>query len=482
MKRIVLAIVVLLQIHSCDRKLSNPNILLFTADDLGIESVGCFGANMQGLTPTIDHFASEGIRFMHAHVNQAICMPSRYILHTGFYGHNSGAMGFIPARDSIITLMELMQEAGYMTGILGKVHHSTPNKRVSWDYSYDRKDLGDGRSPEIYYQRCKAFFDLCKSDGKPFYFMINSHDPHRPFQIPGKLSKGAENPSRYFLPEETVVPDFLPDLPNIRKEISYYHNSVRRLDDTFRSVLLALEESGLKDNTIIMFLSDNGVSLPFAKCNTYLSSTHTPWIVSWPGVVRPNSVDRRHFISGIDYMPTILEAAGIKTKEKLDGKSFIPLLKGESQIGREMVYTQIDRQAGDQAVPMRCVQDEDFGYIFTPWSDGNFRYKNNNEGMTMKAMEAAAESNDAIAERVKLYRYRVLEELYNFKKDPNCLQNLIDDPEYQSIRKKFSFHMATYMKETNDPLLEVFMNRYDESARKRGLKVVYGEDYNWDTK
>lgn len=455
-------------------KHKSPNILLITADDLGIGSVGCFGGKPQGLTPNLDRFAKEGIRFNHAHVNAAICMPSRIVLGTGLYSHNSGAMGFIPAREDVPTVIELFKNAGYRTGVLGKVGHSTPNKRASWDYAFEQKELGNGRSPNIYYQRCKTFFDQCKAEGKPFYFMVNSHDPHRPFQIPGELSDGAENPSKLYSPQEAIIPGFVSDLPDVRKEMSYYQNSVRRMDDTFGKVLQALEESGNKENTIIMFLSDNGISLPFAKCNTYLASTHTPWMVSWPGVVKPNTIDSTHFISGIDFLPTVLEATGIKKPEKLDGMSFVPLLKGKLQVGRDKVFTQIDRQAGGQAIPMRCVQDAKYGFIFTPWSNGAFWYSNNNEGMTMKAMVAASKTDEKIAARVKMYRYRVLEELYDLEHDPDCLVNLIDNSLYIAERERLTGEMKAWMRRTGDPMLPAFEKRYNEEARNIVLKAIYG--------
>lgn len=176
------------------------NVLLFTADDLHCGSVGCFGGKPAGLTPHLDIFAEEGMRFFRAHVNAAICAPSRAILGTGLYGHNSGAMGFMAARDDVPTVIELFKNAGYMTGVLGKVKHSTPKRREEWDYSFDRKDLGNGRNPDIYHQRCKDFFTRCKTENKPFYFMVNSHDPHRPFQVPGKLTKGAKEPSKFYTP------------------------------------------------------------------------------------------------------------------------------------------------------------------------------------------------------------------------------------------------------------------------------------------
>jgi N-sulfoglucosamine sulfohydrolase len=451
------------------------NVLLFTADDLHCESVGCFGGKPEGMTPNLDRFAEGGLRFFRAHVNAAICVPSRAILATGLYGHNSGAMGFMPARNDVPTVIELFKNAGYMAGVLGKVDHSTPNRRRKWDYSFDRKDLGDGRNPDIYYRRCRDFFAECKAANKPFYFMVNSHDPHRPFQVPGRLSQGSKEPSKIYTPKEAAVPGFLPDLPDVRKEISYYQNSTRRLDDTFGKTMQALKESGHEDNTLVMFLSDNGIAVPFAKCNAYLASTLTPWIVRWPGKVKPHTADRTHFISGIDFLPTILEATGVKGPEKLDGVSFVPLLKGKSQAGRDRVFTQIDSKAGGAAVPMRCVQDGKYGYIFNAWSDGSYWYRNNNEGMSMRAMNAAAKTDEKIAERVKMFRYRVLEELYDMEKDPDCLVNLIDTPDHQKALGRLCYEMETWMKRTSDPLLPAFQTRYDETARKAALEVVYGQ-------
>ena len=275
-----------------------------------------------------------------------------------------------------------------------------------------------------------------------------------------------------------MVPGFLPDLPGVRKEISYYQNSARRLDDTFGKTMQALKESGYEDNTLVMFLSDNGIAVPFAKCNVYLASTLTPWIVRWPGKVKPNTADRTHFISGVDFLPTILEATGVKGLGKLDGVSFVPLLEGKSQAGRDMVFTQIDSKAGGAAIPMRCVQDGKYGYIFNAWSDGAYWYRNSNEGMSMKAMNVAAKTDKRIAERVKMFRYRVLEELYDMERDPDCLVNLIDNPAYKKACDRLCGEMAAWMKRTSDPLLAAFENRYDETARKAALEAVYGSPKN----
>ena len=239
----------------------------------------------------------------------------------------------------------------------------------------------------------------------------------------------------------------------------------------------ALQESGLDNSTLVMFLSDNGIAIPFAKCNVYLASTRTPWIVRWPGVVREGTVDREHFISGIDFFPTVLEAVGLKIPDGLDGFSFLPLLKGQRQSGRQRVFTQIDMKAGGDAVPMRCVQDQRFGYIFNPWSDGKFYYRNNNEGLTMQAMVEAAEMAPDIAHRVKMFRFRALEELYDLKNDPDCLNNLVGRPEYEKDYKRMQDALHDWMQRTHDPLLSAFENRRSPDRLKVALTEVYGDNY-----
>ncbi len=458
-------------------KEQNVNILFFTADDLHCNSLGCFGGKVDGLTPNLDAFASEGMRFENAHVTVAICQPSRGVLATGRYGHNSGVMGFMHTDRDIPTVMQTLKDAGYLTGILGKVKHSTPHADYKWDFVHDQKELGAGRDPDLYYSYCKEFLVRCRRENKPFYFMVNSHDPHRPYHVPGKPVKGAKEPSMTYKPDEVAVPGFVPDLPGVRRELSYYLNSVRRLDDTFGKTLQALKESGFDDNTLVMFISDNGIAIPFAKCNAYLASTRTPWIVRGPGVVKAGAVDRQHFISGIDFFPTVLEAAGLGIPKGLDGSSFLPLLKGEKQSGRDVVFTQIDMKAGGDAVPMRCVQNKRFGYIFNPWADGKFWYRNNNEGLTMKAMVEAAPTDSFAAQRVKMFRYRAAEEFYDLKNDPDCLNNLIDSADQKGEIKKMQALLHKWMKQSGDPLLSAFENRNSPEKLKAALVDIYGANY-----
>ncbi len=161
----------------------------------------------------------------------------------------------------------------------------------------------------------------------------------------------------------------------------------------------------------------------------------------------------------------------------LDGLSFLPLLKGEKQSGRDKVFTQIDMKAGGDAVPMRCVQDKRFGYIFSPWADGKFWYRNNNEGLTMRAMVEAAKTRPDVAERVRAFRYRAAEELYDLRNDPDCLDNLADKPGFEDELKKRHSQLHNWMKQSGDPLLPAFENRNSPEKLKAALAEIYGDNY-----
>ncbi len=449
-----------------------PHFLMITADDMNWDSPGCFGCQTPDITPNIDRLAKKGMRFHYAHITIAVCQPCRSVWMTGRYPHRNGAEGFQPIDIKVPTLQESLHNAGYLNGILGKVRHLAPPIKFKWDMAHDVGELGRGRDPEKYYQYAKEFFQQVKAAGKSFFLMANSHDPHRPFHgsQQERRSFGTQvdtitKPSRVYQPEEVKTPKFLPDIPEVRKEIAQYYSSVRRCDDTVGAVLRALDESGLKENTLVMFLSDHGMPLPFAKTNCYLHSTKTPWIVCWPGKVKPNTEEDQHFISGIDFMPTILEAAGINSPPGMDGASFLPLLFGKKQSGRDMVFTQFHQTSARRRFPMRCVQNHRYGYIFNPWSDGKRIFRNESQsGLTFKAMQTAARTDSAVADRVKLFQYRVLEEFYDFQNDPDALHNLVDDPKYQEEINTLRVELLAWMNRTGDPAWEALKNRTSPEA------------------
>ena len=161
---------------------TNPlNVVLITADDLNYSSVGYMGCPIPETTPNLDRLASEGIIFNNAFVNIAVSQPSRAVLATGLYSHKNGVEGFYHTQKQIPTVMSVLREHGYKTGIAGKLGHSTPVASFQWDMQVDQPDLGAGRDPKRYYEVFNQFVKDSKESNKPFYFMVNSHDPHAPF-------------------------------------------------------------------------------------------------------------------------------------------------------------------------------------------------------------------------------------------------------------------------------------------------------------
>ncbi|MFP6764313.1 MAG: sulfatase [Planctomycetaceae bacterium] len=449
-----------------------PNILLITVDDMNWDSVGIYGCPIRNITPNIDRLAGEGLRFEHAHVTIAICQPTRAVWMTGRYPHNSGALGFNPIRPGVPTLVERLREAGYQTGLMAKHGHVVPTRKAAWHEIVPAKELKNGRSPQHYYRRAKAFLESAAQAQRPFFLMANAQDPHRPFagsvQEENAAKRDGQNKShqygggfpdamRLIRPQTAVVPGFLPDLPDVRQELGQYFTSVYRADQVTGAVLRALDESGQRDRTLVMFLSDHGMPLPFAKTNVWRNSTRTPWIIRWPGVVKPGSHDRTHLVSGIDLCPTILDAIGIHPLDGTDGKSFLNVLQGEVDTSRSDVFTHINTIASRRDFSMRSVQNARYGYIYNAWADGETRFKNESQsGLTFKAMAEAAKTNSAIAARVRHFVLRSREEFYDYERDPDALRNLIRDPQHADRIREFRKLMQTRMQESKDPKLGQF--------------------------
>ncbi len=466
------------------------NFLLITTDDLEWSSVGAYGSNVENITPNIDKLASEGIRFTNAHVTIAVCQPSRQTLMTGRFPHNNGAPGFDPIADDVPILQEILRRAGYLNGGIGKTRHHQPKNRFGWDLGPNpddpgagvgMEDLGNGRDIELYKKYLADFLDMASAQQRPFWLMLNTHDPHKPFY--GNGGEAFDYPvSREYLPEEIEVPGFLPDLPEVRQELAAYFTSVHRADDIVGAILGILDEKGFRDNTLVMFLSDNGMSFPFSKANSYLNSTKTPWIVRFPGTTSPGRVDTTHFISGTDYMPTVLEAAGLEQVSDMDGSSFLPILSGAPQGWRTSVFTEFNKPFSGIPLPMRAIQNKEFGYIYNPFHGHMKVAMESTDGPTWATMMDVGQTDPAIQERVDLFRDRVPEELYAYGTDPDALINLIDDPDYADILAELRQELANEMYMTRDSLLQQF----EEEFGIRGLEIVAGcmdeNDANYDSR
>lgn len=445
------------------------NLLIITMDDMSCDSVGVYGCKLPGTTPNMDRLASQSLRFNYAYVQVGNCMPSRNVMYSGRYPHNNGVEGFYQVKNpNYPVLSDLMKAAGYFTGIRGKVTHSTPyNPYPAWDTILDTVD-GQQMHPknvESYYLSAKHGIAAAKKAGKPFFLNLNISDPHKPFY--NETGDDPNVPSRVFTADEVPVPGFLPDDPGVRKELALYYSSVRRGDDCLGKVMRALEESGEADRTVILFLSDHGMPLPFAKTQLYFHSTRTPWMVRWPGVTKPGSVDDRHLISAVDMLPTVLDIMGQKHPSGLDGRSFAPVLRGETQSDRDYIVAEYNENAGGHRHPMRAIITKDYSYLFNPWSNGERMMATATKGtISYRRMQALAKTDPKVAARLDLFDHRVPEELYNYSADPDALRNLINDPSSRAQRDRLIALMDAWMVKTRDPILPVFRKRDDLKVRE----------------
>ncbi len=487
MKKFLIISILALSFAGCLNKGSKstelpPNILIVSADDLAYNSVGAFGCEVRDISPNIDKLATEGMRFTNAHVNTPVCQPCRQSWLTGRFPHTNGAEGFEPIDEDVPTLPEQLKKLGYLNGIMGKEIHHQPKERFFWDFIPFITDLdstwrkGNSRNPSLFYDYSLKFFEMAKEQGKPFFLSANSHDPHRPFigSRQDTLTWGDNMPpvTRQYAPDEIDVLGYLPDIEDVRKEVAQYYGNVYRADQNVGGVLQALKESGLEDNTVVFFLSDHGAAFPFSKAQCYLNSTKTPLIVKWPDKINPGTKDLKNFVMTIDLMPTIMEIVGLPLVPDLDGESFLPLLYNEKQGDREYAYTSFYQIFARTRYPMRCVQNENFGYIYNFWSDHKQEIRGDaTGGLTWKAMNKAAETDPEIAKRVELYKYRVPEEFYNFKNDPDGLINLAGDPAYADELDKFRIKMLTTMKKYNDPAYQTYRDRNEPEVINDFMKA-----------
>ena len=442
-----------------------PNVLIITVDDMSCDSVGAYGCPLP-TTPNMDQLAGQSLRFDHAHVQVGNCYPSRNVLFSGRYSHNNGAEGFYQVRDIEYPVMcDLMQDAGYYVAIRGKVPHSTPYTPYHWDddlTEIDGQKLHIKDVPSYGLSTARGIANA-KAAGKPFCLNINISDPHKPFWFPND----PHEVSKIFTAEEVPVPGFLFDDPVVRAELALYYTSVRRADDAVGSILNALKESGQADNTIIVFLSDHGMPLPFAKTHLYHHSTRTPLMIKWPGVTKGGSVESDHMVSAVDFLPTLLDMVGIKHPEGFDGRSFEPVLRGQQQAGRDFVFKVYNENSGGNRHPMRGIETKDYLYLFNPWSDGKNVFRTATQGTaTYRQMKKLAPDNPTVAARLEVMDHRTVEELYHVAGDPDCRDNLMGIKRHEAALKDLAAKMEAIMEKSGDHALDAFRHRGDAKAIK----------------
>lgn len=445
---------------------SRPNILFLLSDDHSYPGLGCFGdPNVR--TPNIDRLAAEGMKFHNFFCVSPQCVPSRAGFLTGrsaVAARNTRFSTPLP-RDEIVFPEVLRGDAGYYTGVAGRIYHlDGPGPTTRYNpvndlldslklrTFHERMDYVNISKPEDYVARVNEFFDK-RPAGKPFFLWMNFTNPHRPW------TATLNEPD----PDKITVPGYLVDTPATRRGLSKYYGEVNLLDRQVREILDILEKRGLAKNTIVVFAGDNGWSVPHGKGSLHDPGLRVPFIVCWPGVIRPGT-ESHALISAEDMGPTLLAAAGTSVPKRMTGVNFLPLLRGEKQTPRKYVFAARGQHGGSTPVTTqtqtnafdlsRCVRNDRYKFIYncTPWIPYLPMDANNDLGWR----ELTKANNQGTLSPGHKYTYfskpRPACELYDLQNDPDELHNIVGRPELANVERELRMALAAKMSADYDYL------------------------------
>lgn len=428
---------------------ANKNVLLIIADDLGRE-LGCYG-DEDARTPNIDRLASEGTRFANAFASVASCSPSRSTILTGMHAHQNGQYGLAHPPHAqqtfewVQSLPKLLNDAGYRTGIIGKNH-----VRPKSVYPYG-KELGpahgDTRSPSGMSEAARQFIS---AGDAPFFLLMGFVDPHRAGStFATKDKKNDDYAEVRFDPQTLTVPAYLPDTPEVRKDLAAYYQAIARLDECVGRTLKVLEETGHREDTLVIFVSDNGMPFPGAKTTVYDAGVHLPLIVRQPGA---SGNINAAMVSFLDILPTILEWTGAAGPTyELSGQSLLGQLSKTDDTERDHAFSSYIFHEIDMYYPMRSIRTRQHRLIWNLAHQLPFPSAGDIAGSP--SHESIRKTGKAGGRRVEDYFHRPEFELYDIQNDPDELKNLANDPAQGETLEKLKGKILQMMRQTKDPWL-----------------------------
>jgi N-sulfoglucosamine sulfohydrolase len=437
---------------------TKPNVLFILSDDHSYPFLSCYGdPNVR--TPTLDQLAADGMKFHRFFTVAPQCVPSRGGYLTGRSAVAARITRFSsPLPRDEVTFPELLREkAGYFTGICGRGFHLDGSARavnspvgqllrqhglVTFNQRVDY--LRQGSDTEAVNQM-KEFLEQ-KPAEKPFCLWLNFSDPHHPWNAPNTFRPD---------PASLKLPAHWPDLPGVREQLADYCAEVNRVDQSMKAVLDLLAARGFAQNTLVIFAGDNGAALPHGKGSLYDPGSNVPFVIRWPGVVKPGT-ESRALLSGEDVAPTILAAAGLPPGPKMSGKSFAGLLKGEAYQPRKHVFVERGPH-GSAPVTVnmrnsgydlgRSVRSDRYKFIYncTPWIP--YGPVDSGGGAAWRQMTAANEAGKLGAGLRATYftAPRPVYELYDLEADPSELNNLSGNPKLRAVENELRLALAEKM-------------------------------------
>ncbi|WP_460637624.1 sulfatase family protein [Larkinella harenae] len=469
---IALATVSLPAQNTQKRKDARPNIVLIVADDHGREAVGCYG-NPVVKTPHIDQLAAEGTRFTHAFCTTASCSPSRSVLLTGLHNHANGMYGLehrehhFSSFDTVRSLPVLLERAGYQTARIGKFHvapEQTYHFQKIIQAGGTNNPASIGRSPVEMADLCYPLFS--DASEKPFFLYFATDDPHRsnavaadgsPVFKSDQANRFGNRPGGYpqvhdifYQPFQVRVPPYLPDTRATRMELAQYYESVSRLDQGVERLVALLKETGQYDNTVIVYLSDNGAPFPGSKTTLYEPGMRLPLIVKLPKPQKPGFVQDA-MVSWVDITPTLLDFAGALSDTMYgQGRSFKSMIEQEKTAGWDAVYGSHTLHEVTIYYPMRVLRERRYKLIFNLAHALSFP-------MALDLYHSFTWQDVRRVNRklygkrtVDAYLYRPRFELYDLQTDPDEVNNLANDPRYQKELKRMQEKLKRFQQQTKD--------------------------------
>lgn len=444
--------------HGYSRQTTNPekpNIVVIIADDLTFRDIGCYGSkNVK--TPNIDAIADEGIKFTRCFQAVAMCSPTRHNIYTGIYPVKAGAYPqntFVkPGTKSIVHHLE---KEGYRVALTGK-RHIAPAASFPFEY------LGkNGSDPDL--DLLEEF--MVRDKNKPFCAFICFKEPHTPWTL--------GDPGIYD-PKKIELPPYFVDTEETRNTIVNYYAEINHLDQSVGKVRQLLSGLDLDDNTVLVFTSEQGNALPFAKWTCYDNGLQTAFLVRWPGKIRAGSVSDA-MIEYVDVTPTLIDIAGGSLPGTLDGKSFLPVLMGEKDKHKSYVYglqTTRGIRNGSPHYGIRTIRSEKYKYILNLHFDQAFqnnvtKQKNPDWTSFWLTWEEKARTDKNADKLVTKFQHRPEVEFYDIQKDPFELNNLASQHEYAAEMKKMRALLDSWMKEQGDLGRQTEAQAYDRQVKRK---------------
>jgi arylsulfatase A-like enzyme len=405
---------------------NRPNILFIITHDTG-RHLGCYGRGAP--SPNLDKLAEEGVKFTQAFCTAPQCSPSRASVLTGLMPHRHGLIGLahrgFRLRNDVSLLPKLLSQAGYSTHLFG-LQHETTWDRVG-ELGYQHVHRPDGLSCLKVTPLLLDF--LSKEPPQPFFASVGFTETHRPFP---KLEQ---------TPPQVKVPPFLPDEPDVRHDVAELNEAVRRVDESVGQIVEALKKHRLWDNTLLIFTTDHGIAFPGAKATLFDPGIEIALIMHGPDEFSGGKVIDA-MVSNADLMPTLCEVAGVEPPTDIDGKSLLPLVRGEVAKLHERIFVELTYHAAYD--PMRGVRTERFKYIRS-FADRPFWLPPNvDNGLTKDWYKR---------NRPEVFKTpRPKEMLFDLQSDPLEQNNLVGKPEFEPVLNELRATLDRWMEATDDPI------------------------------